>query len=694
MGFSSRMELSHPEEYALWPGRSDDLLTDLNDPDKTITIARTSDDMLPDGSGWARGDRDQLIDTTTGQNPTSADSWWTKTNVTIDDDGGIVAADDDDENHDIRKALATDAANNTYIFSAKFKKGELNWARLNSYNATDGSKNVSFDLENGVIGAVNGSPVSYGMDPIDSDGYYRCWVVWTITDAGTTYYIYPAESDSDLSYSDSTGNPLIYVKEIMLEEVPSDLALGAELLGDPGFEDWDGSDDLQNSWTENSEDANNYFTEHANGVRIVSDNSTAVFLSQPISFTSGETYQFTFVKSDHVSGSIRFSVRNQADDGNLVEATTISGSDTNGTFEYFYVSGSTETGTIKIWRDNAGNTDYVMNSTSIKEVPISVWTDALGPELVTNGDFADGDTGWTVPAGWSTSSSAALHSGAAGTLKTDSSIAVSGTRYYWSFDVSGRTDGGMTIKLGGDNTNDQLYGNLTTNGTFSGVHTVDTTGSFDFYANAAFDGAIDNVTVKELGHFIQPSPYTNVSTIPAEGVYLDGWHYVQNTTVLNLLPYSNDFDEWTLGANDTVTAGQLSPDGNYNAYRFTTTNTSHNCRYQIDNLSPETDYTFSIFVLDNGSPEYKTSIYDVTNSANIIAPTSYLSSLNQSSFTRLNIPFTTPAGCTSVNVYGVRGFWYSIGRCNFLRRKPNRNRNGLPTNPHKRSPCLHHAGNG
>jgi hypothetical protein len=302
------------EEIVFLPGSHN--LKDSTGELSAGTISRTSDDMLPDGSGWAWGDRDQLI----GTSDQNDDTNWP---LTIAVDAGSVYI------------LSTDTSGAT----------------------------VTVAEDTATLDATGSA--TYGAANAFS---FRC----------------TAGGDITLSVSGSS------TPRAMLEEVPSDLALGDELLGDPGFEDWDGSDDLQNSWTENSEDANNYFTEHANGVRIVSDNSTAVYLSQPISFTSGETYQFTFVKSDHVSGSIRFSVRNQADDGNLVEATTISSSDADGTYRYFCVSGSTETGTLKIWRDNAGSTDYVMNSTSIQEVPLSVWTDALGPELVVNGDIEEG----------------------------------------------------------------------------------------------------------------------------------------------------------------------------------------------------------------------------------------------------------------------------------------------------------------
>jgi hypothetical protein len=470
------------EEIVFLPGSHN--LKDSTGELSAGTIARTSDDMLPDGSGWARGDRDQLIDTTTGQNPTSADSWWTKTNCTVDDDGGIVAAGDDDENHDIRKALTTDAANNTYIFSAKFKKGELNWTRLNSYNATDGSKNVSFDLENGVIGAVNGSPVSYGMDPIDSDGYYRCWVVWTITDAGTTYYIYPAESDSDLSYSDSTGNPLIYVKEIMLEEVPSDLTLGADIT-----------------------------------VTGITKANPGVVSATGHGMVTGAYVKFkSLTEMTELNGTYQYVTR--------INDNSFSINDTSG-------YGAAET----------------TGGACANEVPISVWTDALGP------------------------------------LQNSGTLTI-GTTYQI---ISTETD--------------HFYAGCAVNDVFE----------------AAAETALDaNNTVKEVGAFIQPSPYVNASTIPAEGVYLDGWHHIQNTTVLNLIPYSNDISEFTVTRTTVEPDAVLLPTGDYGGNNFlkedNTAANTHYTYYDISGLKDSTTYMASGFAKANGRTWIKVECRSKDNS--------------------------------------------------------------------------------
>lgn len=48
------------------------------------------------------------------------------------------------------------------------------------------------------------------------------------------------------------------------------------------------------------------------------------------------------------------------------------------------------------------------------------------------------------------------------------------------------------------------------------------------------------------------------------------------------------------------------------------------------------------------------SIYDRTNAADIIPTTSFISEINQESYSLITVPFTVPAGCTEVGVYPLR----------------------------------------
>jgi hypothetical protein len=128
------------------------------------------------------------------------------------------------------------------------------------------------------------------------------------------------------------------------------------------FSAWTADD--PDTWTVAQEDANNYITEHANGARIVSDNTSVLVMTQFYSgLTAGQNLRVDFTKSDHASGSIRIKITNTTE---YAVTANIAGSDSNGTHTIYATLEDTSC-TLSIYRDNAGSTDYVMNSVSVRE---------------------------------------------------------------------------------------------------------------------------------------------------------------------------------------------------------------------------------------------------------------------------------------------------------------------------------------
>jgi len=127
----------------------------------------------------------------------------------------------------------------------------------------------------------------------------------------------------------------------------------------------------------------------------------------------------------------------------------------------------------------------------------AVVTFAGGDELVTDPTFDTAcGVNWACSAGWTISGGTATHSGAAGDLYQPSIGAVSGAWYKIVFTISGRTAGGMTVKFG----NDTVVGFIANDNTYTYYHECVDVGldRFNFYANADFDGSIDNASVKLL----------------------------------------------------------------------------------------------------------------------------------------------------------------------------------------------------
>jgi hypothetical protein len=121
----------------------------------------------------------------------------------------------------------------------------------------------------------------------------------------------------------------------------------------------------------------------------------------------------------------------------------------------------------------------------------------------------------------------------------------------------------------------------------------------------------------------------------------------------NLLKYSQQFDNaaWTktdcaIAANDTA-----APDGTTTADKVTLTVGAAQSCVQSATVIAATTYTYSIWVKLGTATALKYSIYDVSNSGDIVAATSYSAT---TSWARYAITFTTPAGCTSVSIRPVK----------------------------------------
>ena len=212
-------------------------------------------------------------------------------------------------------------------------------------------------------------------------------------------------------------------------------------------------------------------------------------------------------------------------------------------------------------------------------------TNELGPELITNGDFAT-DTNWNKGAGWSIGGGKATSDGtqvSASYLSQTLSGILQGKQYITVFDID---------LISGSFRFNTLGGNLII--TESGRYVINSTSTsgITLYLEAlvGFTGSVDNVSVKEVISATN-TPRLDYST-GAEAFLLEP----QST---NLITYSEDFSSW----NDyKVTLNTtLSPDGNSvlfldfdNVRMFPTTT-----------ISSSTEYTSSIYLKANKVADVK-----------------------------------------------------------------------------------------
>jgi hypothetical protein len=489
------------------------------------------------------------------------DSWWTETNCFLDEDGGIIADSTDSEAKELRATnIVVNPTNETYLFQVKLLKGAKNFARLRSWNGTDGATNAFFDLDNGIEGQLAGDPpISSGIAGPDGEGYYTCWLVATLN-ASTHFYINPSATSGAAGVAFAaadTTNPLIYFKEIMLEEVPSDLALGEELVTDGDFSEYTGSDPTVDftHWTEQETSGNGDF-DYNGGAEITiatqPTGSTSIRIYQNVTVEGSTFYKIsaTFTGGAGNTATGRLTLSESGGDYTTF-ANVEFASDGTTQDEEVYILTDSDVTTLSVicqWSTQPDVGDIALwESVSVKEVPLSVWTDALGPELnpntdlsgtggatsgsgTVNGDIADSykiwaDSGVTATAATTSGQSLSSADGTSVLNHNDNIDFKNGESYLVEWTISAIT-GTVTFDIRTTSGSQANLGfteqDISSTGTYRGVLNAAADISAGIFAIVE-DGeavTITNVSCKKLDFHIQPSPYTNASTIPAEGVLL------------------------------------------------------------------------------------------------------------------------------------------------------------------------------
>lgn len=142
-------------------------------------------------------------------------------------------------------------------------------------------------------------------------------------------------------------------------------------------------------------------------------------------------------------------------------------------------------------------------------------------------------------------------------------------------------------------------------------------------------------------------PYSDNADDTLVGVYTPRGLLMEGQRTNLVIQNQNGFTGWG-ASNIAVFINQAGPDGNASAARLQVNNGATHRHGQTITVTPSTVYTASFYAKQGTMTEAKYSIYDVTNAADIVAPTSYISQINLNTFTRVIFTFTTPVGCTSI----------------------------------------------
>ena len=216
----------------------------------------------------------------------------------------------------------------------------------------------------------------------------------------------------------------------------------------------------------------------------------------------------------------------------------------------------------------------------------------LGSELVQNGDFSELDVGWTVvdsdvnnyvqfTEGFARLKF--LNTSPITKLETSTQILQANQTYKLVVDVHDVTSGQIKI----DGSGIQEFFN--TEGVTTRYITPTGNTPLRFYRNSAnVDITFASVSVKEV---IDTNNIPRIS-YDSNG---DNGHILLEPTSTNLVPYSEDFSQWT-NVSARLTPNQSSPDGSYNAYIVEDDNPSSYERVDETITTVASSHTFSVFI--------------------------------------------------------------------------------------------------
>ena len=338
------------------------------------------------------------------------------------------------------------------------------------------------------------------------------------------------------------------------------------------------------NWSVNNTDANNYVEFGDGTARLKFLNTSPVTeLATNFVMTAGKKYKLTVDVATATSGGIKI------DGSGISETFNTSGISIR-------IINPTAATAIKFYRATA-NVDITLNSVSLIEITDDTtlprinyegfsYQDALGSELVTNGDFAT-DSDWTKTgitidvSGLKAVFTNTANNGQVRQLITT----VVGVEYNMTLNVF---SGSWAIHA---STNTSTSGSIATTGTTTTdvnlSFTATTTTTYILFYNigvASTIGSIDNVSVKE---------YLGQEVVPDSGC--GSWLWEPQST--NLITYSEDFSQWSKSFTNVDANVVVSPDGTLNASKITATSTSQpRVEKPFSVPSVDTKNTFSVFV--------------------------------------------------------------------------------------------------
>ncbi len=274
-----------------------------------------------------------------------------------------------------------------------------------------------------------------------------------------------------------------------------------------------------------------------------SNTNTYSYIRQDIGSLTTKTYKIQLEVKNYVSGEVQVLFTGSP---SALQVLNVS---SDGVYTA-YLTPNANGDDLEVSRNfDGGNFNFDITNISVIEITDDTnlprinyegfsYQDALGSELVTNGDFSNGSTDWTLNDWTIADGKASLLNGSSFIIQNN--ILEIGKTYKIQYTISDYVSGTIRWRSAGVNGSVNA-----SNGVVTDYITVAST-SFGIQGYNGFTGSIDNVSVKE---------YLGQEVVPDSGC--GSWLFEPQST--NLVTYSEDLSTYTTTQTTVSTTTEKSP---------------------------------------------------------------------------------------------------------------------------------------
>ena len=326
------------------------------------------------------------------------------------------------------------------------------------------------------------------------------------------------------------------------------IAYGSELVVNGDFSEGDTGWTIEAVWTISGGAA------HGNGATGSSQELKQAILEV------GKTYEFSYEIRNRVSGSVELLNSGLGSTfSNQVYTSIGIATSTELRFRPSSFNGDIYNVSVREFTGADMDVTRATAATRVDENGLVNYAEVIGSDVVTNGDFSGGSTGWTLSGAWSLGTNKVIFGDTTnGDIRTASNIFTASKTYQIKLTVADLT-GSNTAFFGiGDGSASNLVGyDNYANGEYT-FNAIAPNGSQLRIYSTTFSGSsysITNISVKEIQR-------DNVPRIDYTGGGCP--HILAEPQRTNLVTYSEDFTQWTksnASLINTITSTVISPDG-------------------------------------------------------------------------------------------------------------------------------------